>query len=82
MLPSLVDKSVDSQKPFSFMQAMASLGSTDISRKDLQLETSRSQLQYENETVITDLPINFDISLAPTDLRQRKIKPSALNFNY
>ena len=70
MLPSLVNKSVDTQKPISFMQALASLGSTDISKKDIQLETSRSRLQQgDNETVITDLPINFDISLAPTDLR-------------
>lgn len=59
------------------MQALASLGSTDISRKDIQQETSRSQLQGDNETVITDLPINFDISLAPTDLRQKQMKPSA-----
>ncbi len=34
-------------------------------------------MQGDNETVITDLPINFDISLAPADLRQKQMKPSA-----
>jgi hypothetical protein len=36
MLPSLVNKSVETQKPFSFMQALASLGSTDVSKRDIQ----------------------------------------------
>jgi len=35
MLPSLVNRSVEAQKPFSFMQALASLGSTDVSRRDI-----------------------------------------------
>jgi len=30
-------------------------------------------MQFDNDdTIITDLPINFDISLAPTDLRVKQ----------